>query len=759
MKITKLLPLFRPVCHPEPQAKDQVACCSARFGKLASQATRSFALLRMTAVALATLCVLGAATAQTSLPDVSDQRPVEAKALTDTTSAKPASRADQTTMEAQLRVLVDAYERNDLKGFQGKLDPALPGFSRVMDAVRADAAAQTRPRILFTDQTWSIGPNVSMLQAHFEKRYFDARDLKPQLVTGQVVMLFTRAGEGWRLSTITGENPFVSRAAAACSTGQIRVVSTGAGDLAPVVVEVTDADLSGVNEIQIEVGTNRADREIVRLAAVNPSGLFRGQIGVRRVNTAAQVTAGNGAIELFGDATLVARYNDQCATAARSALVVSASDIRRDPGVLGTLACRLPTALNFFALAATAGTQATPLIIELNDADLAAQSTVDVTLRSSGGDSETITLASIGTGRFMGNSVTLRAGTTLTPVPRNGVVEINGAVRFTVDYADQKSGVVGQIATVNAVCGDVALGTPPVVAPPVVTPPVVTPPVVVPPVVTPPVVTPPIVTPPAVSAQLAQLRCSVNFDSAVFAATSAATIPVALEVYDPDLIAMPPRGDVTVVLFNADGDREVFALNPVGAGRYGLSAIPVRSGSPGASNGLFEFLNSGAIRAEYYDTTSPSGGTQTVNQSCGNFTRLARLATVSIAPSGIAVGSPSSILLAAGISAPCNIVVRDPDLTAASSVPVRVTTTQLSSGKVDIENFTLPAVSPGVFQRPMCTYVGYTNATALFNPNPISGNGAIDLGGGASSITVSYTDTTVPGGGSQVISATATVNN
>ena len=96
--------------------------------------------MRMKAVALASHCALGAATSQTTPPDASDQRLVEAKVLTDTTSAKPASRADQTTREAQLRVLVDAYERNDLKGFQGKHDPALPGFSRVMDAVRVNVA-------------------------------------------------------------------------------------------------------------------------------------------------------------------------------------------------------------------------------------------------------------------------------------------------------------------------------------------------------------------------------------------------------------------------------------------------------------------------------------------------------------------------------------------------------------------------------------------------------------------------------------------
>ena len=262
------------------------------------------------------------------------------------------------------------------------------------------------------------------------------------------------------------------------------------------------------------------------------------------MSTAAEVTAGNGSIELFGDATIVVRYNDQCATAARTSLVVSASDIRRDPGVLGALTCRLPTALNFYALAASTGTQGTPLTIELNDAELAAQSTVDVTLRSSGGDSENITLASIGTGRFMGTSVTLRAGTMLTPVPRNGVMEISGAVRLTVDYVDQRSGVVGQTATVNAACGDAALGTPP-------TPLVVVPPVVIPSVLTPPAVVPPV-------GQLAQLRCAIAFDNTVFTNPAfTANIPVTLEVTDPDLASNGPA-HVEAVLRNASGDSETY---------------------------------------------------------------------------------------------------------------------------------------------------------------------------------------------------------
>ena len=118
-------------------------------------------------------------------------------------------------------------------------------------------------------------------------------------------------------------------------------------------------------------------------------------------------------------------------------------------------------------------------------------------------------------------------------------MEISGAVRLTVDYVDQKSGVVGQTGTVNAVCGDVALGTPP------------TPPVVVPPVVIPPVLTPPV-------SQLAQLRCAIAFVNTVFTSPAfTVNIPVTLEVTDPDLASNGPV-HVEAVLRNASGDSETY---------------------------------------------------------------------------------------------------------------------------------------------------------------------------------------------------------
>ena len=146
--------------------------------------------------------------AQVTVPGSKEERETDAKSLTAKTSEKPATPADRALVEAQLQALVDAYERGDIGFFQAKIDPSMPGYSRVLDSMRRDATAQTRPRLLFTDQTWSIGPNVAMLQARFQKRYFDSRNLNPELVEGRLVMLLSRDGDLWRLSAITGDNPF-----------------------------------------------------------------------------------------------------------------------------------------------------------------------------------------------------------------------------------------------------------------------------------------------------------------------------------------------------------------------------------------------------------------------------------------------------------------------------------------------------------------------------------------------------------------------
>ncbi len=661
--------------------------------------------------------------AQVTVPGSKEERETDAKALSAKTSEKPATPADRALVEAQLQALVDAYERGDIGFFQAKIDPSMPGYSRVLDSMRRDAAAQTRPRLLFTDQTWSIGPNVAMLQARFQKRYFDARNLNPELIEGRLVMLLSRDGDLWRLSAVTGDNPFESKTLAPCVTGSIRLISPPNSNAEPFFIEVNDADLAGVPSIQADILTDRGDREFVTLAALNPNGLFRAQVNARRLTLQGTAVPGNGSVDLIGDAVVTARYADQCIAVTRTQQIVTANDTRRDAGVLGQLACRLGGNATFVSLASASanGPTATPITVELFDPDLAGLPSIDVLLRSASGDVESVTLGANGNqGRFLNLSVNVRAASSLAPTPRNGVLELGGATTLSVEYVDQRSGVVGRTQTVSSDCGAIPSGY-----------------------------------------QTAQLSCSANTtlnDLANFVRQSRA-VPAQISVNDPDLALSNPAF-VNVSVRNSLGDVETVRLDAQGLGRYGANAILMSATTPVPGDGSLSFNQAGSISVDYVDTTTASGATQTLSQSCGSVTPGFTLATLSIAFPGVNTGVPYQFSPGA-VNVACSIVVVDPERTGPS-VSVSLSATRIQTGQVDTETLTLPQTAPGRYELSTCPVAGYvvssaSAAAAIYVPVP--GNNVINLGGGATSISVSYTDNTAPSGGSQNVSRTVTVNN
>jgi hypothetical protein len=658
--------------------------------------------------------------AQVNVVGSKEERAMDAKALTDKTSEKPATPADRALLEVQLQALIDAYERGDVGFFQAKIDPAMPGYSRVLDSMRRDATAQTRPRLLFTDQTWSVGPNVALLQARFQKRYFDARNLNPELIEGRVVMLLSRDGDLWRISAVTGDNPFESKALAPCGTGLIRLLSPANANAEPFFVEVDDADLAGVPSIQADIITDRGDREFITLTALNPAGLFRAQINVRRLTQQGVAVPGNNAVDLIGDALVTARYADQCIAVTRTQQIVTASDTRRDPGVLGQLSCKGGNT-TFVALASASanGPVNTSIAIELNDPDLAGLPSIDVALRTTQGDVEIVTLGAVGNlGRFLSTTVLARAGANLVPAARNGVLELNGATGFSVEYIDQRPGAVGRTQNVNADCGGISSGY-----------------------------------------QSAQLSCSATTtlnDLANFV-TQPRQVPAQISVTDPDLALTNPSF-VNVTVRNSLGDSEQIRLDSQGAGRYAANALPMTSSAPTPGNGNLGFNQTGTISVDYTDATTASGSPQNISQSCGTVSPGFTLATLTFSLPGINSGTPYQFSTGTtALTIPCTIIVNDPDRTSATA-SVSLVATNVGTGAVDTETFTLNRTSPGVYQLTSCRVDGFvSNGNRNFLPVP--GNGNINLGGGATNITVSHTDNTAPSGGSQTITRAATLSN
>lgn len=687
-------------------------------------ATQRAELRFVLASALAAMCVFilvttNLAFAQVTKPGSKEERETDAKALSATTSEKPATPADRGLLEVQLQALIDAYERGDVGFFQAKIDPAMPGYSRVLDAMRRDATSQTRPRLLFTDQTWTIGPNVAMLQARFQKRYFDARNLAPELVEGRVVMLLARDGDLWRLNTITGDNPFESRVLAPCSTGVVRLLSPPNANSEPFFVEIDDADLAGVASIQADIVTSRGDRELLTLPSISPDGKFRVRVNAQRLTAQGASVPNDGVIQLVGDVLVTARYADQCVAISRAQQVVSASDTRRDPGVLGQLACRAGGNLTFVSLATSSANAPTnaPITLELVDPDLAGLVSINVTIRA-GNDVETITLGAIGNlGRFLSTSLPVRAGTAVVATPNNGTLEISGATTLAAEYIDQRPGVVGSTVRVAADCGSIPSGY-----------------------------------------QTAQLTCSINSSLNDLANFPSRAVPAQISLVDPDLAIANPAF-VNATLRNSLGDAETIRLDQQGPGRYGASSANLGGARGTSGDGVLNFPSTGSILLDYVDPTTASGGSQTLSQTCGQVTPGFTLASLSISFPGINGNTIAPIIgIRTERTLPCSIVLTDPDLSSAS-VTVQLTATRATGG-TDVENIVLPRTSPGVYSISSCRYDGYQSvAAALLVTQPVPGNDVINLGGGTTTISVVYADPTTPSGSTQIVQRSATVSN
>ena len=117
-----------------------------------------------------------------------------------------------------LDLLLRGYESGDLNLLQQRLAPDLPGLGFVLDGVaRQRLAPQTR--LTITERQMQCGPDVTVIDFAWEKRWLDGSALTPRLAQGRSAVLISGLGQGldgpWRLSGLVGDNPFAAPVAAA----------------------------------------------------------------------------------------------------------------------------------------------------------------------------------------------------------------------------------------------------------------------------------------------------------------------------------------------------------------------------------------------------------------------------------------------------------------------------------------------------------------------------------------------------------------
>ncbi|MEZ5615495.1 MAG: hypothetical protein R3E35_09780 [Rhodocyclaceae bacterium] len=223
---------------------------------------------------------------------------------------------DMKSARAALDEIIRAYETGDIGLIQARLDPAMIGYQRFLDGMRRDTANLKQIRLHLFEANVSAGPDVAMIQAAWEKRFFGVAGFTPGLFSGRSTFLMHRAKDGWRLAAVSGDNPFSGEAGALATL----TVMPGALPLAgipvcagtfPISVELVDPDLAGLPSVTLEAVTSQGEREGVVLTAISP-GRFR-RTTLPLCQDAIPPFSSNGTLEINSaavPATLTFRYID-----------------------------------------------------------------------------------------------------------------------------------------------------------------------------------------------------------------------------------------------------------------------------------------------------------------------------------------------------------------------------------------------------------------------------------------------------------------
>ncbi len=223
---------------------------------------------------------------------------------------------DMKAARASLDEIIRAYETGDIGLIQARLDPAMIGYQRFIDGMRRDTTSLKQIRLHLFEAQVTAGPDVAMIQAAWEKRFFGVTDFTPGLFTGRSTFLMHRAKEGWQLAAVSGDNPFSSESGVLATLTvmptaiPLAAVPICAG-VFPLNIELVDPDLAGLPSVTVEVFSNQGEREGVVLSAISPGRFRRATLPL--CQDAVPPVRGSSSIEINNTAvpaTLTFRYID-----------------------------------------------------------------------------------------------------------------------------------------------------------------------------------------------------------------------------------------------------------------------------------------------------------------------------------------------------------------------------------------------------------------------------------------------------------------
>jgi hypothetical protein len=132
-----------------------------------------------------------------------------------TRAAAPASPKDSRQAQAALRQLLAAYVAGRQADMEALVSPAMIGYAGVVDAARQSRPMQKQLRVTLSDLRAQASEDpqeagVVLVQARWEKRFVRLPAGLQVRKSGDAVFTLQRTDAGWRLSGLSGDNPFAA---------------------------------------------------------------------------------------------------------------------------------------------------------------------------------------------------------------------------------------------------------------------------------------------------------------------------------------------------------------------------------------------------------------------------------------------------------------------------------------------------------------------------------------------------------------------
>lgn len=221
--------------------------------------------------------------------------------------AAPQPLADQRKAEQAQEALAQflrAYEQGNLSQIRSMLDPSMIGYQRLLDGIQRDSHAYKQIRIHLSNTQVLAGPDVTVIQTHWEKRFLSATDLRPGLHSGESQFLLHQAASGWKIADMAGDAILASDSGSLAqltfTPAALAYASLPVGATAPpppmggFLIEVLDPDLAGRGSLSIEFRSSQGDRENFLLTETSAGRFARTTLSIEQDPTGAATVVGDG---------------------------------------------------------------------------------------------------------------------------------------------------------------------------------------------------------------------------------------------------------------------------------------------------------------------------------------------------------------------------------------------------------------------------------------------------------------------------------